>query len=194
MWVVWIVFVLAVFVGGVFFIFEINVLNGSGEGTSFNKDSVVKGGYVNTHGHEQNITNGTEILEKEGGDSRGGISRDSVFICNRYQPLQYSIGSFIQDVECLVNGTTGCDKIKVKCSSELYNLDYNTGGVFGIRYSLTSGGDILDYDIDSGRVEPRRAEVFSVEFVKSGSFNVDNMGCLIDMDSVARKCIDGYWS
>lgn len=194
MWIVLVIFILAVFVSGVLFIFGDSVLDGSVKDIFFSKDSVVKSGDDSAGADVWNNVDEVGFSGEGGSEGSGGGSSDSVFICSKYQPLQYSLGSFVQDVVCLVNGTVECDKVSVKCSSELYNLDYDSGGVFGVRYSLAYSGEVLDYDVDSGNVGPRSAEVLNVEFAREGSFNVDDIVCLVDMDSVARKCVEGYWS
>ena len=196
-WIISAIFVLIILIGGSFFIFGSDVLDSFGKTNFIDKDSV-QNGDGGTNGDGQVTESGIAILNKSGegsGESGGGGGTpDSVFICNRYQPLQYSLGSFIKDVECLVNGTTECEKIRVECSTELYNLDYDASGVFKIKYSLTSEGEILGYDFDDGNVGARNTDVLNVEFVEEGSFDVDKMGCLIDMDSVPQKCVDGYWN
>ncbi len=125
-----------------------------------------------------------------GGGSGGGNDGGSVgFICSEWQPVQYSLGNFFENIECLVYGVGGCDKVKATCGSEVFNLDYDIGGVFGIRHSLFSGDDEIGFDIVEKEVRSRDRKTLRTEIILEGSFDVGSLKCVVDSGKIPEKCL-----
>jgi len=122
-----------------------------------------------------------------GGSSTGEENND--FACNNLEPVQYSLRNFVEDISCLESIDNKCVAVAVNCSVEVYNLDHIVGGVFGIRYSVVSGEDVFDEEIDEKDIAVGDMDILKSEFLLNGSFDIEDLECSIDMDSVPRKCV-----
>ena len=186
LWVVLVVFGLVATVGfGAFFVFGDEVLKAVGDDRFFGGDS---------YSDDREYDDGGDLVEGDegfvsggGGSVGGGGDSDDVYICPT-DPLQYSLTKFISDVECLVYGVGGCESVKMVCSAELRNLDYEVGGIFGIEYSLVSDGEILEARVIETDIAPRAKSVFRTEIFVEGEFDVGALECAIDMENVPVKC------
>ena len=132
--------------------------------------------------------NGVTGLEDGGADGDNSEEVVSGVSC-RMQQIQYSLRNFQNNFECVNTGANGCVEFVANCSMGVYNLDGNTSGVFGIRYSLIDLNDEeLDFELVERNVEFDTSEVFSVEFVRSDVSGVDeNLFCSFSVDAVPMK-------
>jgi len=186
-----IILVLGVIVfAGTFFVFGNDLLDTVGDGEFFAGSS--RSADAGDRGVE-NVNNlGDDRMVSSGGGGSGGASSssdDSSEVTCPMQQVQYSLGNFVEKAECLLYGVGGCEKVKVICSAELYNLDRDVGGLFGIQYSLTSGNEVLEVKVVEADVGTRSRVILRTEIVKDGLFDVGKLGCSIDMESVPMKCI-----
>ncbi len=131
-------------------------------------------------------------VEDLGGDSDGdggGSSGDVGFVCSEWQPVQYSLGNFFENIECLVYGVDGCERVRAVCGSELFNLDYDLGGVFEIRHSLFSGDDEIEFEIIEENVGTRERAVLRTEIMLDGLFDVGSLECVVNTERVPQLCV-----
>ena len=177
-----------VFVLGWIFVFGDKVLDSVDSGEFLGRDS-----YVDKERGE--AENGEQVIEDERreledvvkGEADGAGEPSESEVGYRTQQVQYSLRNFVESVECLENGTTKCNKIGVNCSVEVYNLDHEVGGIFGIRYSLISDEKELDSEVAEKDIGVGEMGVLKVGFVREGSFGFDvDWGCSIDMESVPQ--------
>lgn len=131
------------------------------------------------------------------GSSSGGESGSS-FVCNGWEDVQYSIGNFIENIECLVYGINGCERVRAVCGSDVYNLDSDVGGAFAIRYSVYSGDTLgeeydshegeLSYEVVEKDIGANSKGTFVSEMTLDGEFDTSNLKCVVDKESVPTKC------
>jgi hypothetical protein len=127
-----------------------------------------------------------------GGGSGGGTGtgeEDSA--CSYWGPIQYSLGEFEENIECLIYGVEGCEKVKATCTAELRNLNDNVGGVFGIRFSLFSGGFPVISEIVEENLGPRERVVMRGEMMLEGDvYDVSSLECVTESEFIPVKCFD----
>ncbi len=188
-------------VGGIFFVFGDETLEVVGLG---DRDSGVRGqdGLSNEDvGMDDDDVSGVASGGASGGGGGGSSSGggDAGGVCSEWQPVQYSIGNFFEHIECLVYGVGGCDKVKAVCGSEVFNLDYEAGGNFGIRFSLFEGvevlmgqevsGEEIGFEIIEEGLGARERVSLMSEIVVDGEFNVGELRCVVNSESVPMKCV-----
>lgn len=107
----------------------------------------------------------------------------------RLQQIQYSLKKFVNDIECTNMGVDGCVELFANCSVEVYNLDEENEGIFGIEYSLIdSQGREIDSELIQRDVVFNQPEVFSAIFAQSNLEGVDeNLNCSFIMQAVPMK-------
>lgn len=127
-----------------------------------------------------------------GGDSGGGGGsggEDVGFVCSRWQPVQYSFGNFFENVECLVYGVGGCERVRAVCGAEVFNLDYELGGIFGVKFFLFSGDDEISLEVIEEDVGARGRVSLRSEVVLDGEFDVGGLRCVVDSGRVPARCM-----
>lgn len=192
MWIVWGGFIVLFVVFGVVFVFGDKIFEVVEDRSPFFGESLASG--------EDDVSvddvdlNGDEIdgvvagdSSEGGGEGSGGSSGGSSPGCTRFQYVQYSLSNFVEEAECLVYGVGGCEQVRIVCSSKIFNMDYEIGGNFGIVYSLTSGNDSIGSERMEKEVEARTSDVLRVEVIKDGLFDVNSLGCSIDMEIVPKR-------
>ncbi len=153
---------------------------------SDNDDSLIIDSNIN---NEKKLTIDSDSSSNEGGGGGGLSKEDSGFICNKLQPVQYSLKNFVEDISCLENIDNKCVSVAINCSVEVYNLDHVVSGIFGIKYSVVSGEDIFEEKIDEKNIMIGDMEILNAEFLLNGSFDIEDLKCSIDMNSIPNKCI-----
>ncbi len=113
----------------------------------------------------------------------------SIFVCSEWKQVQYSLGDFFEEIECLVYGVEGCESVRAVCGSEVFNLDYETGGVFKIRHSVFSGDQEVGFEIIEENVGARGRVALRAEIELEGIFDVGSLKCVVDSDSIVHKCV-----
>lgn len=130
------------------------------------------------------------ITEGGGSNTDGGNSEEAIDGVNcKMQQIQYSLKNFKNSVECTNTGANGCISLVVNCSMEVYNLDREVDGIFGIRYSLVnSENEELDFELVQKNVGFDAPEFFSAEFIRSDISGVDeDSTCPFTMETIPRK-------
>ena len=188
--------VAVVLAGGMFFVF--------GEGTlnvfDFKNQDAVDGGQYNFRGGDFDVeddgvlSDSGEVASSSGGGGGGSSSGDSGdedigFVCSDWKPVQYSLGNFVDDIECLVYGIDGCEKVKAVCGSQVLNLDYATGGIFGIRHSVFLGDEEVSFKVIEENVGPRGRVTLRAEMMLEGVFDVGSLKCVVDSERIPEYCV-----
>lgn len=125
-----------------------------------------------------------------GGAAEGGIVTKEP-VCLRWEPVQYSIGDFDENIECLVYGIGICNKIKGKCYAQVKNLDDEVSGTFDIRFSLSSGGfEEAYYEIVSEEIGAKEKVLLGTDFEIEGEFDMASLEFVIDTESVPQRCFE----
>ena len=107
----------------------------------------------------------------------------------RLQQIQYSLKKFVNEVKCTNTGDDECIKLLANCSVDVYNLDQENNGNFGIRYAIIdSNGIELDSKLIQKNVVFGQPELFSASFIQSDMDGVDeNLNCSFTMQAVPMK-------
>jgi hypothetical protein len=172
--------------GGLFFIF--------GEDTP----EVLGFDKLGIGGDEQDDLRSDENADLDSSGNVSGESEENVsivgsgsdrFICSEWSQVQYSLGNFFEEIECLVYGVEGCESVRATCGSEVFNLDYETGGAFRIRHSVFSGDQEIEFEIVEENVGARGRATLRAEVEMEGVFDVGSLRCIVDSDSIPHKCI-----
>ena len=140
----------------------------------------------NNSEREENNNNETTGTESSDGDNSEEIT--DATNCEMQQ-IQYSLRNFINNAECTDTGANGCTRLVVNCSVEVHNLDKETEGIFGIRYSLVDSDDKeLDFELVQKNVQFDIPEIFSVGFIISDISGVDeNSACSFSMETIPKR-------
>lgn len=153
---------------------------------------------IQVYGSEEAPRVGPYATSNENPSRTGGDSFTTTEIENdtiiketncRLQQIQYSLKKFVNDVECTNIGDDGCIKLLANCSVNVYNLDQENSGDFGIRYALINPNGIeLDSKLIQKSVVFGQPELFSVSFIQSDIDGVDeNLNCSFTMQAVPMK-------
>lgn len=186
---VWLIVIgvsVSVLIAGELFIFGIGSLS-EDDGSFFEENSYVD------DSEEVSLSDEEQVVSSEGaGGGSGGASGGEAgagFVCSKWQPVQYSLGEFDENIECLVYGVGVCNRVKASCGVEVFNLDYDIEGIFGIRFSLFSGDDEIAFEVVDADVGAREREALDAEIFLDGEFDVGSLKCVIDSDRVPRECL-----
>jgi len=190
--------VTVVLVVGIFFVFgedTLNVFDFKDQDAVGSGQDDFKGGDFDV-GDDGVESDSGEVASSSGGGGGGSSSGDSGdgdedigFVCSDWRPVQYSLGNFVDDIECLVYGIDGCEKVKATCGSQVFNLDYATGGIFGIRHSVFLGDEEVSFKVIEENVGPRGRVALRAEMVLDGIFDVGNLKCVVDSERIPEHCV-----
>ena len=184
------VVVLAVVVaGGVLFVFGGNVFPAEEVKAATSDNARVA---IDILENEDNIEDKTnDAIDSSGGG--GGASSDSIDgVVDSgcvLQPVQYSLGEFVEQIECLFYGVDGCERVLAICESEIFNLDYDFGGDFVIKQSLFDGEDELDFELIEENVDARERVALRSEISLDGDFDVESLRCVVDSVEIPSRCL-----
>ena len=93
-------------------------------------------------------------------NSESSIANDYSFNGCYNQQISYAVKNLILDEECIGD----CDEKKIICTFDVFNLDYETSGVFGFNVYLKNADEIIASDYKEAFIDPRGNETFINEF------------------------------
>ena len=130
-------------------------------------------------------TRGIESSNTDGEDSEEVAEETNC----KMQQIQYSLKNFKNNVKCTNMGADGCIRLIVNCSMEIYNLDRDADGIFGIRYSLVDSNDEeLDFELVQKNTRFDVPEIFSAEFIRNDMSGLDeDLTCPFTMETIPTK-------
>jgi len=105
--------------------------------------------------------------------------------------IAYALKNFVQSANCDEFQSDVCIKKTVNCSLEVHNLDDNTDGMFGVRFSFLEEGSVFDYLDKELFVGVNGYEVFDVALVagslgESGRANKD-LSCSFNSYKIPKE-------
>ena len=176
-----------VFISGMFLVLRNGDMGSVGLGDG---DSVVGDSY-NEDVRDEELSDGELVVSGDSDSTSGGNSGegDSESSCVSWQPVQYSLGNFVKNIVCLTSGVEGCERAKAVCSVEVSNLDYGFDGTFGIEFSLFSENEEIEARVVEEDVGGRGWMTLETEIIVDGNFDVEELKCVIDVNSVPKKCL-----
>ncbi len=131
-----------------------------------------------------------------GGEGGGGAGGSASSVGNCFgQQIAYSLKNFIENSVCDEFQGSFCVKKIMNCSLEVYNLDDNTSGIFGVRFSFLEEESAFDYlskEFNVGAGEHKIFEgVLEIESLgESGRANKD-LSCSFNTYKVPKEEICG---
>jgi hypothetical protein len=179
----------ALLVGGMFFVFGKDTVNVIvGEKRVVDSDGeIIPDDVLNSE--EKIVPYGGAGGGASGGSGGGGGVEGMDPSCERWYPVDYSLGKFFEKIECLVEGDSGCESVKASCGSEVTNLDYSIGGIFSVRNSLISNGEEVGFGVGSENIAARGFVNIGNEILVDGVFDIENLSCIVNVESVPLKCV-----
>ncbi len=124
-----------------------------------------------------------------GGDGGAGASGGASGCTERQ--IAYALKNFVESADCNEFQGSVCVKKIMNCSLEVYNLDDNTNGIFGIRFSFLEEGSVFDYlskEFNVGAGEHKIFEgVLGVESAGEDGRANKNLYCSFNTEKVPKE-------
>jgi len=137
-----------VLIGGILFIPE------------FNLNQEEKSDHLSLERSSNPNPNGNPSGLGDSENSESSIVNDYSFNGCYNQQISYAVKNLIVDEECIGD----CDEKIVICSFDVFNLDYDTSGIFGFNVYLKNNDEIIASDYKEAFIEFRSNETFINEF------------------------------